>query len=59
MKRRVGRPATGRQPRLSIRMEPEALRLANELAKARGMTVGRWVEDAIREKIEREGKNGD
>ncbi len=54
MKRRVGRPATGNKPRLSIRMEPEALRLAGERAKLEGRTVGRWLEEAIREKLERE-----
>ena len=35
-------------------MEPEALRLANERAKAQRKTVGTWVEEAIREKAERE-----
>jgi predicted HicB family RNase H-like nuclease len=38
-------------------MEPEALRLANERAKAEGMTVGRWLEEAIREKVDREANN--
>ena len=55
VKKRMGRPPTGHQPRLSVRMEPEALRLANERAKAAGKTVGRWLEEAIREKIERDG----
>ena len=55
MKKRMGRPPTGNKPRLSVRMEPEALRLANERAKAAGKTVGRWLEEAIREKIERDG----
>ena len=54
MKKRMGRPPTGNKPRLSIRMEPAALQLANERARAAGKTVGRWLEDAIREKIERE-----
>ena len=57
MKRPVGRPPTGNKPRLSIRMEPEALRRANERAKAEGVTVGRWLEAAIREKLERD-RNG-
>jgi hypothetical protein len=35
-------------------MEPEALRLATERAKAEGKTVGNWLEEAIREKLERE-----
>ncbi len=54
MKKRMGRPPTGNKPRLSVRMEPEALRLANERAKAEGKAVGRWLEEAIREKLERE-----
>jgi len=35
-------------------MEPEALRRANERAKAQGLTVGSWLEAAIREKLERD-----
>jgi predicted HicB family RNase H-like nuclease len=54
MDKRMGRPPTGNKPRLSIRMEPEALRRANERAKAEGVTVGHWLEAAIREKLERE-----
>ena len=50
----VGRPATGHQPRLSVRMEPSVLKLAAQHAKAKGHTVGKWLEEAIREKIERE-----
>ena len=50
----MGRPPTGQQPRLSVRMDREALRLANERAQAAGKTVGRWLEEAIREKTERE-----
>ncbi len=55
MKKRMGRPPTGNKPRLSVRMEPEALRLATNQAKAEGKTVGRWLEEAIREKVERDG----
>ena len=59
MQKRIGRPPTGHKPRLSVRMEPEALRLANERARAEGKTVGQWLEEAIREKAEREnGDNG-
>ena len=54
--KRMGRPPTGHKPRLSIRMEPSALRLAVERAKVEGKTVGQWLEEAIREKLEREGK---
>ena len=38
-------------------MDPEALRLAGQRAKAAGKTVGRWLEEAIQGKIERESKN--
>ena len=55
MEKRVGRPPTGNKPRLSVRMEPEALRKATERAKAEGKTVGRWLEEAIRERLERDG----
>ena len=55
--KRVGRPATGHQPRLSIRMEPSMLKLAAQVAKANGQTVGKWLEEAIREKIKREGSD--
>lgn len=54
MTKRMGRPPTGNKPRLSIRMEPEALRLVGERAKLEGRTVGLWLEEAIREKLERE-----
>ena len=54
MKRPVGRPSTGNTPQLSIRMSREALVKAKERAKAEGTTVGRWLEEAIREKMERD-----
>ena len=54
--KRVGRPATGHQPRLSVRMDPSMLKLASEHAKASGHTVGKWLEKAIRGKIGREGR---
>ena len=56
--KRMGRPPTGHKPKLSIRMEPAALRLANKRAKAQRKTVGTWVEEAIREKAEREVEEG-
>ena len=55
MKRPVGRPPTGNTPQLSIRMDRDALSKAKERAKAEGTTVGRWLEAAIREKLERDG----
>ena len=38
-------------------MEPSMLKLAAQKAKAKGQTVGRWIEEAIREKTEREGSD--
>lgn len=58
MRKRMGRPPSGHQPRLSVRMDHEVLRLAGERAKASGKTVGRWLEEAIRERIEREANDG-
>ncbi len=57
--KRMGRPPTGCAPNLSVRMERDALRVANERAKAQAKTVGEWIEEAIREKAEREveGRN--
>ena len=39
-------------------MEPAMLKLAAQQAKAKGQTVGKWLEEAIREKVQREGDNG-
>ena len=36
-------------------MEPEALLKATEQAQSEGRTVGLWLEEAIREKLERDG----
>ena len=55
--KRVGRPPTGHQPRLSVRMDPTMLKLASQHAKGKGHTVGKWLEEAIREKIEWEGRD--
>ncbi|GAI86951.1 unnamed protein product [marine sediment metagenome] len=40
----------------SIKIRPSILKEAHERAKREGQTVGRWIEDAIVEKIEREQK---
>ena len=55
VKKRMGRPATGHKPTLSVRMEPGALKAALHQAKERGKTLGVWLEEAVQEKIEREG----
>jgi len=52
---RTGRSRTGRTPNISLRIIPDAYLSARvEAVKAR-KTVGQWLEEAIREKIEREG----
>ena len=54
---RTGRPRTGRTPNISLRIIPDAYLSARvEAVKAR-KTVGQWLEEAIREKIEREGSD--
>ena len=55
---RIGRPATGHKPVVSIRMAPEALKRALRHAKGQKKPLGQWLEEAIKEKIEREGSNG-
>ena len=54
MQKRMGRPPTGRTPNVSIRLDKQALRLANERARASGKVLGVWLAEAIREKAERE-----
>ena len=39
-----------------IRMKPSIVRRAHQKAKEEGKTLGRWLEEAIDEKIEREEK---
>jgi len=41
----------------SIRVKPSIVRKAHLKAVEQGKTLGRWIEDAIEEKIEREEKN--
>ena len=48
------RPATGHKPVISIRMDPEALKRAKAHTKSRRRVLGEWLEEAIREKMERE-----
>ena len=50
-----GRPATGHKPVVSIRMAPEALKRALQHAKGQRKALGQWLEEAVEEKIEREG----
>ncbi|HUV56312.1 MAG TPA: hypothetical protein VMV84_03685 [Dehalococcoidales bacterium] len=39
-----------------IKMKPSIVRKAHQKAKEEGKTLGRWLEDAIEERIEREEK---
>ena len=39
-----------------IKMRPSIVRLAYQKAKEQGQTLGRWLEEAIDERIEREQK---
>ncbi len=55
---KIGRPATGHKPVLSVRMDPAALERAKVHVKSRRRVLGAWLEEAIREKIDRESKNG-
>lgn len=41
----------------SIKMKPSIVRKAHLKAIEQGKTLGRWIEDAIEEKIEREEKS--
>jgi len=41
----------------SIKMKPSIVRKAHIKAVEQGKTLGRWVEDAIEEKLDREEKN--
>ena len=47
-----------RKPSLSIRMNPEALHQAKVAAVTAKKTLGKWLEEAIQEKIEREVTRG-
>ena len=54
MSPRTGRPRTGRTPNISLRLNPDAYQAARVEAVKAKKTVGQWLEEAIREKIERE-----
>ncbi len=56
---KIGRPRTGRKPNFSIRIDPAALEQARAGAVTQKKTLGRWLEEAIMEKIKREQKSGE
>lgn len=43
-------------PNLSIRLSPEALKMAKMAAAASYSTIGRWLAEAIEEKAQRQRK---
>ena len=43
-------------PNLSIRLSPEALKMAKIAAAASNSTIGKWLAEAIEEKLERQRK---
>ena len=55
---RTGRPRTGRAPNISLRINPDAYYAARIEAVTARKTLGQWIEEAIREKIEREKDEG-
>jgi hypothetical protein len=54
MQKRIGRPKTGITPNTSIRVNPDILHKARVAAVIQKKTMGRWLEEAILEKVERE-----
>lgn len=56
MAKRIGRPKTGIKPNTSIRVDPDILHQARVAAVIQWKTMGKWLEEAILEKIEREQK---
>lgn len=54
MAARMGRPPTGRTPNTSIRLDPTAHHLARVAAVTERKTLGQWLAEAIREKVERD-----
>ena len=57
MAARTGRPRTGRKPNFIVRMNADDSVAARQAARDAGKQVGQWLEEAIREKIEREGSD--
>ena len=51
-------PRTGRGPNISLRINPDTYYVARIEAVTARKTLGQWIEEAIREKIEREKEAG-
>ncbi|MCH8205555.1 MAG: hypothetical protein IH956_00955 [Chloroflexi bacterium] len=56
MSPRTGRPRTGERPNISIRLDPAVYRQAKIGAVVAGKTIGEWLEEAIQEKVGRDGR---
>ena len=56
MAKRIGRPKTGVKPNTSVRVDLDILHKARVAAVIQKKTLGRWLGEAIFEKIEREQK---
>ena len=54
MSPRMGRPRTGERPNISIRIYRDVYHQAKIGAVVASRTIGEWLEDAIKEKIERD-----
>ena len=53
----MGRPRTGRIPNCSIRIQPEVLNRAREVAFNQKKTLGIWLTEAIDLKIREDSKS--
>lgn len=53
---RTGRPRTGIKPNFVVRIDPAIANQARQAARASGKRVGLWLEEAIKEKVERKGE---
>jgi predicted HicB family RNase H-like nuclease len=54
----TGMKESKQKPNVSIRIDPEVLHQARVAAVSSKKTLGKWLEEAIKEKIERSGENG-
>lgn len=59
MGQRTGRPRKGITPNTSIRIDPDVLHQARIAAVTQKKTLGRWLEEAIIEKIAKTKRKGD
>jgi predicted HicB family RNase H-like nuclease len=53
MGQRTGRPRTGITPNTSIRIDPDILHQARIAAVTQKKTLGRWLEEAILDKLKK------